>query len=204
MSNETPYALRKKRVINPVTKVTTKQPKINLSLPQEVQELLKTLGRDDLISYCRVLKEVGWTLESIAKPIGVTRERVRQYVKQYPHVSTDVSHLPLPQLPIVEIVREVHEPKVVPQELAEKLMALQEKAYWVRGKGNANRKEAEEYTKLLYDVIENQGYSYYQVARAIGVTHGAIAFRLVRYGYKTTNGTSGAYRKLTHREAEEA
>jgi transposase len=92
----------------------------------------------------------------------------------------------------------------VPQELAEKLMALQEKAYWVRGKGNANRKEAEEYTKLLYDVIENQGYSYYQVARAIGVTHGAIAFRLVRYGYKTTNGTSGAYRKLTHREAEEA
>jgi plasmid maintenance system antidote protein VapI len=203
MSNETPYALRKKRVMNPVTKVTTIQPKTNLSLPQEVQELLKTLDRDELISYCRVLKEVGWTLESMAQPINLSRERVRQYVKQYPHVSKDVSHLPVPQLPIVEVVREVHEPKVVPQELADRLKELQQKAYWVRGKANTHRKEAEEYTELLYDVIENQGYSYYQVAKAIGVTHGAIAFRLVRYGYKTTNGKSRAYRQLTHRVTEE-
>lgn len=203
MSNETPYALRKKRVINPVQKVTTKQLKNKQPLPQETQELLKTLNRDEIISYCRVLKEVGWTLESMAQPLGITRERVRQYVKDYPHVSVPVSHLPVPQLPIVEVVREVHEPKVLPQELAERLKELQQKAFWVRGKANTHRKEAEEYTELLYDVIERQGYSYYQVAKAIGVTHGAIAFRLVRYGYKTTNGKSKAYRQLTHRVTEE-
>ena len=44
------------------------------------------------------------------------------------------------------------------------------------------------------------GVSGYRLAKELGVTHSAILFRLVRYGYATTEGKSKTYRQLTHRK----
>ena len=81
------------------------------------------------------------------------------------------------------------------------LKELQPKAFMVRGKGKSNREEAELYTRLIYELMES-GVSGYRIAKELGVTHSALAFRLVRYGYTTSNGTSRSYRQLTHRKIE--
>jgi hypothetical protein len=46
-----------------------------------------------------------------------------------------------------------------------------------------------------------QGVSVYSLAKSLGVTHGALLFRFVRYGYTTSeSGQSKVFRKLTNRE----
>jgi hypothetical protein len=64
----------------------------------------------------------------------------------------------------------------------------------VRSNGTKYRKEAEEYTRLLNQAHVEEGVTLYRLAKRLGVTHGALRFRLVRYGYKTpVNATSKVY-----------
>ena len=58
------------------------------------------------------------------------------------------------------------------------------------------RKEAEEFSSLLNQVINVEGVPASHVAKLIGITHGAIQFRLVRYGYASTSGKSKAYQTI--------
>ena len=187
---------RKERVL-----VKTQIKKSDLTLPKEVCELLKGLPLTQRKAYAKVLRNAGWTLQSIATPLGITREAIRLY--EYATDTTEtveaIKDLPVPEVPTVEIYKD-RVVKVMPKpEVIAQLKELQSKASQVRGKGKAHREEAEQYTKLLYETMES-GVSGYRLAKELNVTHSAILFRLVRYGYATSTGKSKTYRQLTHRK----
>ena len=183
--------------------VGTRVPKSDLTLPKEVSDILIGLPLDERKAYVFELRKVGWTLQSLATPLKLTRESIRLYGIKEPksEVLAKVKHLPILTPPVIELfVERVKRVKPDPQVIAQ-LKELQPKAFMVRGKGKSNREEAELYTRLIYELMES-GVSGYRIAKELGVTHSALAFRLVRYGYTTSNGTSRSYRQLTHRKIE--
>ena len=184
--------------------VGTRVPKSDLTLPKEVSDILVGLPLDERKAYVFELRKVGWTLQSLATPLKLTRESIRLYGIKEPksEVLAKVKHLPILTPPVIELfVERVKRVKPDPQVIAQ-LKELQPKAFMVRGKGKSNREEAELYTRLIYELMES-GVSGYRIAKELGVTHSALAFRLVRYGYTTSNGTSRSYRQLTHRKKGE-
>jgi predicted transcriptional regulator len=191
--------VQKERVL-----VTKKIQKTDMTLPKEVGEALRSLPIKERKAYASLLRKAGWTLQAIATELNVTRESIRLYAVEE-HTGeylSKVSHLPIPEVPMVEIYKD-KVIKVLPSaEVLAKLKELQAKATLVRGKGKANREEAEQYTKLLYETMQS-GVSGYRLAKELNVTHSALLFRLVRYGYTTTTGKSHTYRQLTHRKREE-
>jgi hypothetical protein len=165
------------------------------TLPTEIhhafEDTIETETRDALI---RELRGQGWTLESIALASKLTRERVRQISLSPALTSVDLPvGLTIPTPPLKpERPRPVYiEP--TPETLA-RLLELQPLAQQVRSNGTKYREEAEEYTALLNHAHINEGVTLYRLAKRLGVTHGALRFRLVRYGYKKpVNATSKVY-----------
>ena len=183
-----PYKERPQKVIVPKVK------KHYQELPNDVVAFLKKnseiVVRDIYIS---VLREKGWTLQSIADAyekatkIPMTRERVRQIcLKELSDIDFRIFKslsAPIPELPM----HPVKEPKVynkLSPETVNQLLKLQKSAQLVRSSSQKYRKEAEEYTSLLWENHTKGGVSLYSMARQLGITHGAIRFRLIRYGYK--------------------
>jgi hypothetical protein len=80
----------------------------------------------------------------------------------------------------------------------ERLLRLKEAAKNFRGT-DRNREAAQEYVAAIWHLISVEGFSTYTLAIELGVTHAALQTRLVRYGYATTTGKSGAYRALSGR-----
>ena len=196
MNPTTKPAVQKERVL-----ISQKIKKTELTLPKEVGEALRSLPLKERKAYASVLRKAGWTLQSIATELNVTRESIRLYgVEEHSEeLLAKVQHLPVPEVPMVEIYKD-KVVKVLPSaDVITQLKELQAKATLVRGKGKANREEAEQYTKLLYETMQS-GVSGYRLAKELNVTHSALLFRLVRYGYTTTNGKSSTYRQLTHRK----
>ena len=82
-------------------------------------------------------------------------------------------------------------------ETLERLLQLQPYAQQVRSNGKKYRAEAEEYTALLNHAHVVEGVTLYRLAKRLGVTHGALRFRLVRYGYKQPiTATSKVYNPI--------
>lgn len=188
--------MQKERVL-----IKTQQKKIHLTLPKEVGDSLRSLPLKERKAYATLLRNAGWTLQSIATELNVTRESIRLYAveEHSEEILAKVKHLPIPTIPTVEVYKEKVVKPLPSPEVLQRLKELQSKATLVRGKGTANRKEAEEYTKLLYETMQS-GVSGYRLAKELNVTHSAILFRLVRYGYTETTGKSRTYRQLTHRK----
>lgn len=184
--------------------VGTRVSKSNLTLPKEVTDILIGLPLTERKAYASELCKVGWTLQSVATPLNITRESIRLYTlaEHSGEVLAKIRTFPIVEPPVVEVfVERVKRVKPDPQVIAQ-LKELQPKAFMVRGKGKSNREEAELYTRLIYELMES-GVSGYRIAKELGVTHSALAFRLVRYGYTTSNGKSRSYRQLTHRKTGE-
>jgi predicted transcriptional regulator len=150
--------------------------------------------RDDLI---KGLRRVGWTYVSIADPLGLSRERVRQISSQRGTGSYE-EPLPLPPYKPVKAKREFVEPSA---ETLARLKELQPKAQQVRSTSPRYRQEAEDYTALLNKAHVEEGVSVYRLAKRLGITHSSIRFRLARYGYRTppSGSDSPVYRPLKHR-----
>jgi hypothetical protein len=108
--------------------------------------------------------------------------------------------LPIPEVPS-DPIYQVQRQEVSSVVLLE-LKELHDKAKLVRGKGKKYRQEAELFTKLAWEQTQ-QGVSVYSLAKSLGVTHSALLFRFVRYGYTTTESKSKVFRKLTNREVIE-
>lgn len=167
--------------------------KKNQRLPKEIEAAFKTSPgapfRDQLI---RELVDANWTYEAISNASGLTRERVRQISKIEPKVSQSLNvNIPEPPTKPERPKREYVEPN--PDTLA-RLLELQPYAQQVRANGNRYRKEAEEYTALLNHAHKTEGVTLYRLAKRLGITHGAIRFRLARYGYiKPKSGKSKVY-----------
>lgn len=159
--------------------------KKNQQLPEEIKQeftnLIDTDHRDQLI---RELRSAGWTLEAIASATDLTRERVRQItVKTALHGTPITFPFEIPNPPL-----KPEKPKPVYVEphpdTLKRLLELQPYAQQVRSSGKKYRAEAEEYTALLNHANEVEGVTIYRLAKRLGITHGAIRFRLARYGYK--------------------
>jgi hypothetical protein len=64
-----------------------------------------------------------------------------------------------------------------------RLLELQPIVQKVRSSTKRGRLEAEEYTALLDYAVRVEGVPVYRLAKSLGLTHNAIRFRLMRYGY---------------------
>lgn len=162
--------------------------KKNQQLPGEIQrEFEKMSGdnatRDKLI---KVLVDANWTYEAISNASGLTRERIRQIANAIQNLADEFEF---------DLGIEIPEPPLKPKrekptyvepspETLKRLLELQPYAQQVRANGQKYRKEAEEYTALLNHAHSVEGVTLYRLAKRLGVTHGALRFRLVRYGYK--------------------
>jgi predicted transcriptional regulator len=183
--------------------VTKELPKkTNHTLPKEVSDVLRTLPLRERKAYATELSKAGWTLQSIADVLNVTREAIRLYghakSNDETEVRTAIASLPIPPIPTRTISKELIKRIAIDDDVLVTLKELYSKAKLVRGKGKNYRKEAEDFTKLAYAQVE-RGVSVYAVAKALGITTSALQFRFARYGYKVTNGKSKVYRLLTHR-----
>jgi len=180
--------------------VGSKQKKSQLQLPTDTADLLKTLSMTDRKAYVKRLCLAGWTYQSVADVFKVSRQAIEQYLKKVDVVSDYVNGLPIPEVPSDPIykVQRQEVDSVVLLELKE----LHAKAKLVRGKGKKYRYEAELFTKLAWEQTQ-QGVSVYSLAKSLGVTHGALLFRFVRYGYATSDSQSKVFRQLTNREVIE-
>lgn len=175
-----------------------------LELPQECADnivFLDGTNRDLLRDYIVALRLRGWTLESIAVPLGKTRERVRQLeMEAIGRDSVTIAlnaGLDLPYPPLKPVV--VREPRVEPnRDAIERMKELQPLVQLVRSSSPRYREEAEEYTRLL-DQEHGRGVSLYRLAKELGVTHGALRFRLIRYGYKTSTSNAKVYKPIAEK-----
>lgn len=161
------------------------------TLPFIATVALNTIEDKDMrAAYIYALRIKGWKLQALADALGLTRERIRQIeAKASPalviHVLADPGSFPVPELDMIEI--EVVAPPVFiepsPETLA-RLLELKPLAQKVRYDHSTYRKEAEEYSALIWHAHSVEGVTLYRLAKRLGVTHGALRFRLARYGYK--------------------
>jgi len=162
------------------------------TLPQEVYDTFTALSartdgnEHERNAYMKALRERGWTLDSIATATSLTRERIRQITNAVPmsealRVAVKGYSIPEPPLIPEKEKKQYVEPT---EETLRRLLELQPYAQQVRSYGKQFRKEAEEYAYLLNYAHTVEGVTLYRLAKRLGVTHGALRFRLVRYGYK--------------------
>lgn len=163
-------------------------------LPPEVRDVfLKVRDSDFRNSYIKALRDEGWTLESIAQATDMTRERIRQIAEFT--VSSDLGQgVSVPSLPVVEPKLKRVPANPAPETL-KRLLELQPLAQQVRSSAKRFRVEAEEYTGLLWKAVSEEGVTLYRMSQLLGVTHSALRFRLIRYGYLEggINPTSRVY-----------
>lgn len=184
----------------------TKYQKALLELPLETaDELVVAYGTGNralLLSYVVALREGGWTFESMAKPLGVSRERVRQLYNEVLPFETELAlktardnGFVVPERPIIApkaTAPKKYRPAPSPEVLT-RLRELQPYAEKVRANSTRYRAEAEEYVALLNSERTERGVSMWRLAKELGVTHAAIRSRLVRYGYLGTDSSAKAY-----------
>lgn len=179
----------------------------SMELPLEASaQFFNLKDKNDRLAYVLVLRMAGWTLNSIADAAGVTRERVRQWESQQRRkvgLSKSTARvlelgLPIPAPPAYEAppAKPKHVQVEPSPETLERLLELQPYAQKVRGRSKKYREEAEEYTRLVAKAVNEEKVTFYHLAQLLGVHHQALLARLVRYGYKTTNGTSASYKKV--------
>jgi predicted transcriptional regulator len=175
-------------------------------LPKEVGEILRSLPLKERRAYATKLSEAGWTLQSIANELGLTREAIRLYAKFDSNNETGVQlvikHLPIPPIPHVEVYKQQIKRVAIDPDVLTRLQELHDKARQVRSSSPKYREEAEEFMALVKQLVDS-GVTTYRVASSLGITPAAINSRLVRYGYRQTDGKSGAYRQLTNRKLKE-
>lgn len=168
--------------------------KKNQQVPDYIADFFKgpidVTTRDYLI---QSLCENHWTYEAVAAACNITRERVRQ-ISLSDSVDSSIS-LPF-EIPTPPVKPERPKPVYIEPtpDTLKRLLELQPYAQQVRSNGKKYREEAEEYTKLLNHAHTVEGVTLYRLAKRLGVTHGALRFRLVRYGYKKpVTATSKVY-----------
>lgn len=190
---------KRKRVIEKTyifTETTIK--KIHQELPIEVANYLKSLSdKKQRYKYAADLVRAGWTLTSIANEIGVTREAVRIGVARYQDYDfAYTQEIPTPP----KWVETKSQNKKIDSDVAERLIELHSKARLVRYNHKANRKEAELFTKLLFDLY-SAGYSLREIANVLGLKQQVGLYsRLVRYGYLESQGETKSVQKVKYRD----
>ena len=170
--------------------------KRNQQLPLEVMKAFATAHtivlRND---YIHELAKAGWTANAIGKACGLTREAVRLVLRDTKQGGELPATMIIPDAPRHPQREKMTYTEPAPEMLA-RMKELQPIAQKVRSNSPRYRAEAEEYAYLLNEATK-QGVTVYRLAKLLGITPSAIAFRLVRYGYKTTTyGQTKAYKPI--------
>lgn len=156
--------------------------KTNLILPDEAVATLERLAAtpDKRNQYLTALREARWTYQSMAEATGLTRERIRQIVAkvQQDHGQDMALSVPVPPSKPTRQPAQYNEPD--PGVLA-RLTALQPMAQQARGDGSKHYAESIEYSRLIWEQHTIKGVPLYRLALRLGVTHGALRFRLQRH-----------------------
>lgn len=179
----------------------TKYRKANLTLPEETAEQLRVVeaNRSLLPSVVVALRAGGWTLESIAEPLGMSRENIRLIARDSDVLSAleeaRRAGFTVPEPPIMPVRAKIVKPDPLPENL-ERLKELQPYALQVRANSPRFREEGEEYTRLVNVEHTERGVSLYRLAQELGRTPCALRSRLVRYGYKTTESSAKVYQPI--------
>ena len=100
--------------------VSSRPQKLGMTLPKEAGEALRSLALPERKAYATELHNAGWTFQSIATELNLTREAIRLYalVEHTSEAIWNVSMLPLPSVPTVEVYKDMvkrikPEPKVL-------------------------------------------------------------------------------------------
>lgn len=142
-------------------------------------------------AWLRDAHQYGYSMDSLGQVIGITRERIRQLILQ----AEDVSGVPLvvgappPALdlpwPTQKALRlRWPRPTLTSQEV-DSLHTLQEGAKQCRGNmaaDDARREASERLTSTLTDLVDRRGFSYAELAAALGVQPRTVFARLRRHG----------------------
>ena len=175
--------------------------KSNLELPAQVYDLFRVLSsksdREQRNDYIVALVQAGWTQASVARASGLSAQMIRVIMTNHQPKPAPATLL-IPQVP--KHPEKVGNSRFVmpTPELLERLLELKPYAQQVRSNSPRYTAEAEEYSYLLNKAHQEQGVTLYRLAKLLGVTPSAVAFRLVRYGYRITeNGKSLAYRSIS-------
>lgn len=130
-------------------------------------------------SYALALRDAGWTLQAIAEPLGITRERIRQ---RLPRAARDYD-LFAPKAPSLKPWRKP-KPSLGPAELRRiaELHPLATQCRGTHGEGHPYRVASVELSELLANA-QLRGVSRKEMASAMGLTVDAITQRLKIHGY---------------------
>lgn len=170
--------------------------KKNQRLPKEIHAAFASLQNADRDVLIKELVDNHWTYEAVANASGLTRERVRQIANAIDKLAEEFDYKLDIEIPEPPVKPERPRPQYVEPhpDTLRRLLELQPYAQQVRSNGKKYREEAEEYTALLNHAHTVEGVTLYRLAKRLGVTHGALRFRLVRYGYKKpVTATSKVY-----------
>jgi hypothetical protein len=154
-------------------------------------------GRAVLHAWVRAASNAGYTLESIAYVMGVTRERVRQIAAQ----TLPVDNADVP--PVIGVPRPVEDlpwptvldkkwlawprPTLSPEEAAE-LIELQRLGTQLRGNCPAHdprRLASEELVRRINILVTKRGFTIREVGETLGLTQSAIKMKLGKHGYRS-------------------
>lgn len=190
---------RKRKIAKSYTKEETTIKKTNQKLPTDTAEFLRSLSdKSERYRYSAALVRAGWTFTSIANELGITREAVRIGVARYKdyEMTSSVPAIPTPR----KWIKIKTENKKVDSAIAERLIELHSKARLVRYNHSTHRKEAELFTKLLFDLY-SEGYSLREIANVLGLKQQVGLYsRLVRYGYLESEGETKSVQKVKYRD----
>lgn len=153
-------------------------------------------NNEDRNNYIKALYSAGWSGKAIAVACKTSAARVYQIIADEKETSRVPATLVVPAPPRQKSKRIAEAYKEPAPEMLARMRELQPLAQLVRSNSPRYRAEAEEYTYLLNQATE-QGITVYRLAKLLGVTHSALAFRMVRYGYRTTvYGQTKAYKPV--------
>jgi hypothetical protein len=168
-------------------------------LPEREAQALKKLREagpsalPQLRAYVALLRDAGWPLSAVGKPLGANRSTTRMWQVAALPIDMELARTKYgapsaapPRRSTVKVVRMYPD---VPQEEREELKALAAQARLVRGHTAADaptRQAADEFERRLRE-YHKRGVPLKRIAEYIGVTHRAVAARLERSDLKAAS-----------------
>lgn len=158
-------------------------------VPDEFADALRLMRsqKDPRLSPTLLLSiEEGWTATALGNALGVTREAVLARAASAAESKARAWGVDIPAPPRKAEPEPRPAPPEVSPKIAARLRALHAEARTVNGGTPADdprRGASVELSALLAELVA-EGFAVKYLARLMGVTYGAVRFRLSRHGYK--------------------
>lgn len=146
-----------------------------------------------LASYVAALVDAGWTVQAVARTLGVTHQAVTNITRTYPVDTALLVNLPpAPPAPTWPEPPPSRSRTAVPLplEIRVKLLELREMSRNTRGQIRGTEREllpdwqaSREFATRIAELVSDGPYTLYSVARDLGMKRSAVRRRLARHGF---------------------